>query len=139
MKYIKSSEFCFQCSCSTARKNLYYNAYIHVIKWNQPGVFGHYLKTHVLKYLHNKFHTLLLSTVFEIIPKESKIFQQECFRHKQMLPKNLSSIRNSSSKKKNYIQTIKLYHLRLIFRQLKYISPLNVCFQNRCSTGADVL
>lgn len=74
--------------------------------------------------MHNKFHTLLLSTVFEIIPKESKIFQQECFRHKQMLPKKLSSIRNSSSKKKNSIQTIKLYHLRLIFRQLKYISSL---------------
>lgn len=57
-------------------------------------------KTHVLKYLHNKFYTLLLSTVFEIIPKESKIFEQGCFRHKQMLQKNLSSIRNSSSKKK---------------------------------------
>lgn len=65
------------------------------------------------------------------------MFEQGCFRHKQMLQKNLSSIRNSSSKKKNHIQTIKLYHL--IFRRLKYISSLNFCFQNRCSTGADVL
>lgn len=83
------------------------------------------------------YHSLALC--LKIVSIKSNIIQQGCFRHKQMLQRMFKIIRNALSKrKKNKIQSIKIYHLRFMILRLKYISSLNFCFQSRCSTSGEV-